>query len=62
MAKLLPGDSNDIIQQNQKSLCADGMSEAQAMHLALKHAKKGKAVDRAKNGVMAKKRNQVKVA
>lgn len=62
MAKLFPGNSNDIIQQNKKALCAEGMGEAQAMHLALKHAKKGKAVERAKKGVLAKKKARVEVA
>lgn len=62
MAKLLKGKSNDIIKQNQTALCSDGMGEAQAWHLALKHANKSsKSVDRAVKGVTAKNKSKVKV-
>lgn len=62
MAKLFSGSSDDIIKENQRMLCNEGMSEAQATHLALKHAHKDKAVNRSKKGVMAKPRaDKVKV-
>jgi hypothetical protein len=61
MAKLLDGNSDDIIKQNQKCLCDEGMGEAQAWSVALKKAKKGKAADRAKKGVTAKPRNKVEI-
>jgi hypothetical protein len=61
-AKLLDGDSDDIIRQNQKSLCDCGMNDAQAWSVALKRAKKAKAADRAKKGMMSKPRkNKVEV-
>lgn len=61
MAKLLDGNGNDIIQQNHKALCDEGMNESQAMHLALKYAKKGKTADRVAKGVVRKMRSQGKV-
>ena len=61
MTKLLDGNSDDIIKQNQKCLCDEGMGEAQAWSIALKKAKKGKATDRAVDGVTAKSKDRVKV-
>jgi hypothetical protein len=56
MAKLLDGSSDDIIKENHRCLCEEGMSEAQAWSVVLKKANKGKAAERAKKGVMAKPR------
>ena len=56
MAKLLDGTSDDIIQQNKKCLCDEGMGEAQAWSVALKKANKGKAAERVKKGVTASPR------
>ena len=61
MAKLLSGNSDDIIKENQKMLRNEGISEAQSMHLALKHSNKGKAADRAVKGVIKKSKDRVEV-
>lgn len=61
MAKLFPGDHPDIIAQNKKLLTGEGLSDGHATHLALKHAKKGKAVGRAIKGVTAKKKDKVPI-
>jgi len=61
MAKLFSGKSDDIIKENQRMLCAEGMSESQAMHLSLKHSNKGKTIDRAVKGVTKKSKDKVEV-
>lgn len=61
MAKLLDGHTDDIIQINKKALSGEGMSDSQAMHLALKHANKFKAVKYAKKKMVAKKPNKIQV-
>lgn len=59
---LLKGSSNDIIRANYKELKDTGKySEAQSWAIAMKTAGKSKSADRAKKGVMAKKKNRVKV-
>lgn len=58
---LLEGSSQDIINTNIKQLRNDGFNEKQSVAIALKKAGKAKAADRAKKGVMAKKRNKVAV-
>lgn len=61
MAKLLPGNSDDIVKQNQKALCGEGMGDAQAWHLALKHAKKATATSKAIKGTMKKKPEGIEI-
>ena len=61
MAKLLDGTSDDIIKQNHKCLCDEGMDHNQAWSVALKKANKAKAAERAKTGIIAKPKNGVKV-
>lgn len=41
MHKMLKGNKSDIISANVRGLKAQGMSHAQATHLAMKHANKG---------------------
>lgn len=59
---LIKGSSDEIISLNIKELRNTGkFSESQAVAIALKTANKHKAVDRAKKGVTANKRNRVEV-
>jgi hypothetical protein len=61
MAKLLDGSSDDIIKENHRCLCNEGMSESQAWSVVLKKANKAKAAERAVQGVKARPREKVKV-
>jgi hypothetical protein len=61
MAKLFDGSSDDILKENHRSLCKEGMDEAQAWSVVMKRANKAKAAERAITGVKAKPRVKVKV-
>lgn len=59
---LLKGSSDDIVRQNFQELRSTGKySEPQCWAIAMKTAGKTKAADRAKKGVIAKPRNNMKV-
>jgi hypothetical protein len=58
---MLPGTSDDIIRENYLELKRAGKSEKQAWAIALKAANKHKAAERAKKGVTAQPKTQVKI-
>lgn len=61
MAKLFDGNSDDIIKENHRALCNEGMGEKQAWAVVLKKANKGKAAERAVKKVSAKPKMKVDI-